>query len=53
MDAKYVLLGSDDGNVRLWQANPSGRAVVWRAHEQQKLDYQEHLKEQFKHMPKI
>jgi WD repeat and SOF domain-containing protein 1 len=53
MDAKYVLSGSDDGNVRLWRANASDRAVVRTARERQKLDYQEHLKEQFKHMPEI
>jgi DDB1- and CUL4-associated factor 13 len=53
MDAKYILSGSDDGNVRLWRANASDRSVVRSVREQQKLDYDEHLKEQFKHMPEI
>jgi DDB1- and CUL4-associated factor 13 len=53
MDAKYILSGSDDGNVRLWRANASDRSTVRSVREQQKLQYNEHLKEQFKHMPEI
>jgi DDB1- and CUL4-associated factor 13 len=53
MDAKYILAGSDDGNVRLWRANASDRSSIRTAREQQKLQYNEHLKEQFKHMPEI
>jgi DDB1- and CUL4-associated factor 13 len=53
MDAKYILSGSDDGNVRLWRANASERSTVRTVREQQKLQYDEHLKEQFKHMPEI
>ena len=53
MDAKYVLSGSDDGNVRLWRANASDRSVVRTAREAQKLEYDQHLKEQYKHMPEI
>jgi DDB1- and CUL4-associated factor 13 len=53
MDAKYILSGSDDGNVRLWRANASDRSTVRTARERQKLEYDEHLKEQFKHMPEI
>jgi WD repeat and SOF domain-containing protein 1 len=53
MDAKYILSGSDDGNVRLWRANASDRSVVRTARERQKLDYDQQLKEQYKHMPEI
>jgi DDB1- and CUL4-associated factor 13 len=53
MDAKYVLSGSDDGNIRLWRANASERSGILTSRERQKLQYNEHLKEQFKHMPEI
>src|SRR5438046_10033383 len=53
MDAKYILSGSNDGNVRLWRANASERSTIRTDREQQKLEYNEHLKEQFKHMPEI
>jgi len=53
MDAKYIISGSDDGNVRLWRANASDRSTIRTARERQKLEYNEHLKEQFKHMPEI
>jgi DDB1- and CUL4-associated factor 13 len=53
MDTRYILSGSDDGNVRLWRANASERSTIQTARERQKLEYNEHLKEQFKHMPEI
>lgn len=53
MDAKYIISGSDDGNVRLWRANASDRSTIRTARERQQLEYNEHLKEQFKHMPEI
>ena len=53
MDAKYIVSGSDDGNIRLWRANASDRSTIRTVREQQKLDYEQHLKEQYKHMPEI
>ena len=53
MDAKYIFSGSDDGNVRLWRANASERSTILTARERQKLEYNQQLKEQFKHMPEI
>ena len=53
MDAKYILSGSDDGNVRLWRANASDRSTIRTAREKQKLEYDNLLKEQYKHMPEI
>lgn len=53
MDSKYIVSGSDDGNVRLWRANASDRSTIRTARERQQLEYNEHLKEQFKHMPEI
>ena len=53
MDAKYILSGSDDGNVRLWRSKASDRSTVRSSREKQKLGYDEYLKEQYKHMPEI
>ena len=52
-DTAYVLSGSDDGNVRLWRANASARSHVKSAAERQKLEYDEALKERYKHLPEI
>jgi WD repeat and SOF domain-containing protein 1 len=53
MDAKYVLSGSDDGNVRIWRSNASDRSSVRTAREKQKIEYEQQLKETYKHMPEI
>lgn len=52
-DAQYILSGSDDGNVRLWRANASKREGVKSARQRQKLEYDDALKERYKHMPEI
>ena len=52
-DNNYVLSGSDDGNIRLWRSNASTRQGVKSARERQKLEYDEALKERYKHMPEI
>ena len=52
-DNAYVLSGSDDGNIRLWRSNASSRSHVKSAAERQKLEYDEALKERYKHMPEI
>ena len=52
-DAQYILSGSDDGNVRLWRANASKREGIKSARQRQKLEYDEALKERYKHMPEI
>ena len=52
-DTAYVLSGSDDGNVRLWRANASSRSHVKLAAERQKLEYDDALKERYKHLPEI
>lgn len=53
MDSKYIVSGSDDGNVRLWRSNASERASVKSSKLRAKLEYDEALKERFKHMPEI
>ncbi|KAF2141815.1 uncharacterized protein K452DRAFT_271612 [Aplosporella prunicola CBS 121167] len=52
-DNNYVLSGSDDGNVRLWRAKASSRQGVKSARERQKLEYDDALKDRYKHMPEI
>ena len=52
-DAQYILSGSDDGNVRLWRANASKREGIKSASQRQKLEYDDALKERYKHMPEI
>ena len=52
-DSKYLLTGSDDGNIRLWRANASSREGIKSARQRQKLEYDEALKERYKHMPEI
>jgi len=52
-DSQYLLSGSDDGNIRLWRANASKREGVKSARQRQKLEYDEALKERYKHMPEI
>ncbi|KAH8677314.1 SOF1 protein [Xylariales sp. PMI_506] len=52
-DSKYVLSGSDDGNLRLWRANASKREGVKTARHRQALEYNEALSERYAHMPEI
>ncbi|KAF2661790.1 WD40 repeat-like protein [Lophiostoma macrostomum CBS 122681] len=52
-DNNYVLSGSDDGNIRLWRAKAASRQGVKSFALRQKLQYDETLKERYKHMPEI
>jgi len=52
-DNNYILSGSDDGNVRLWRAKASSRQGIKSAALRQKLQYDDALKERYKHMPEI
>ena len=52
-DSAYVLSGSDDGNVRIWRANASERSGIKSARERQKREYDEALKQKWKHMPEL
>jgi WD repeat and SOF domain-containing protein 1 len=53
MDAKYVLSGSDDGNIRLWKAKASDKLGPLDGREQANLAYQEKLKERYSHLPDV
>lgn len=52
-DNKYVLSGSDDGNVRLWRAKASDRSGVKSARQRTKLEYDQALIKRYAHMPEI
>ena len=52
-DSQFVLTGSDDGNIRLWRANASRREGIKSARQRQKLEYDDALKQRYKHMPEI
>eukprot|EP00708_Paratrimastix_pyriformis_P002103 GAFH01000842.1.p1 GENE.GAFH01000842.1~~GAFH01000842.1.p1 ORF type:complete len:583 (-),score=150.39 GAFH01000842.1:857-2605(-) len=52
-DAKYVLSGSDDTNVRIWKAFASDPTFQLLAREKQHFNYLNALKEKFSHMPDI
>jgi WD repeat and SOF domain-containing protein 1 len=52
-DSKYILSGSDDGNIRLWRANASKREGIKSAKQRQALEYNEALVERYEHMPEI
>jgi len=52
-DNNYILSGSDDGNIRLWRANASARQGIKSARQRQQLEYDDALKERYKHMPEV
>lgn len=52
-DSKYVLSGSDDGNVRLWRAKASDRSGIKSARQRSKLEYDQALIKRYAHMPEI
>jgi WD repeat and SOF domain-containing protein 1 len=52
-DAKYVLSGSDDTNIRAWKAQASMPIKPLVSREKAKLNYANKLKERFKSAPEI
>lgn len=52
-DSKYILSGSDDGNIRLWRANASAREGIKSARQRQSEEYNTALVERYKHMPEV
>ncbi|KAJ3337616.1 rRNA-processing protein sof1 [Kappamyces sp. JEL0680] len=53
MDAKYLLSGSDDGNIRLWKARASEKLGTLSNREVAADQYRQALKERYKTMPEI
>ncbi len=52
-DSRFLLTGSDDGNIRLWRTHASNREGIKSARQREKLEYDEALKERYQHMPEI
>lgn len=52
-DSKFILSGSDDGNVRLWRRNASERVAIMNSRQISKKNYDDALKERYKHMHDI
>lgn len=46
-DARFVLSGSDDGNVRVWKAKASEKLGVVTARERAAIEYRNKLKERW------
>lgn len=47
-DARFVLTGSDDGNVRIWKAKASEKLGIITARERAAIEYRESLKNRWK-----
>ncbi|OCH94616.1 WD40 repeat-like protein [Obba rivulosa] len=47
-DARFVLSGSDDGNVRVWKARASDKLGVITARERAAIEYRDTLKDKWK-----
>ncbi|ESQ54406.1 hypothetical protein EUTSA_v10025176mg [Eutrema salsugineum] len=52
-DATYVISGSDDTNVRLWKSKASEQLGVLLPREQRKHEYDESVKNRYKHLPEV
>ncbi|RKP12037.1 WD repeats and SOF1 domain containing-like protein [Piptocephalis cylindrospora] len=53
MDSKFILSGSDDGNIRLWKSKASEKLGPINYRERAHLQYSEKLKERYEHMPEV
>ena len=52
-DAKYVISGSDDANVRIWKARASEPLARMLPRERAQMAYMQGLKRRFAHMPEV
>ncbi|KAI8927439.1 WD40-repeat-containing domain protein [Entophlyctis helioformis] len=53
MDSKFLLSGSDDGNIRLWKTKASDKLGSLTNREKDAREYAAAVKERYKHMPEI
>ena len=47
-DARFVLSGSDDGNVRIWKAHAADKLGVVSTREKAAMEYRDALRERWK-----
>lgn len=52
-DARYILSGSDDTNVRVWRTQASQRLAITLSRQRTKMEYDAALQERYKHMPEV
>ncbi|KAI9136213.1 WD40-repeat-containing domain protein [Paraphysoderma sedebokerense] len=52
-DEKYVVSGSDDGNVRIWKGKASEKLGVTNPRESSSLSYNATLIQKYSHMPEV
>uniref|UniRef100_A0A7S3CN24 Sof1-like protein domain-containing protein n=1 Tax=Strombidium rassoulzadegani TaxID=1082188 RepID=A0A7S3CN24_9SPIT len=52
-DAKYIVSGSEDTNLRIWKSNASEQLKPMVPREKESLAYHQKLKQKFKHNPEI
>lgn len=48
-DARFIVSGSDDGNVRVWKAKASEKMGIITARERAAIEYRESLRNRWKH----
>lgn len=53
LDSKFIMSGSDDTNIRLWKANASDKIGPLSTRERNALEYNNSLKDRYKHLPEI
>lgn len=52
-DARFVLSGSDDGNVRIWKARAAEKLGVINSRERAAIEYRDSLRERWKVDPQV
>ncbi|ETW03219.1 hypothetical protein H310_05623 [Aphanomyces invadans] len=52
-DAKFVLSGSDDTNIRIWKAQASRTLGKLNPRERKKLEYNDALKKRYQHLTEV
>ncbi|KAI0089399.1 WD40 repeat-like protein [Irpex rosettiformis] len=52
-DARFVLSGSDDGNLRMWKAKASEKLGILDSRERAAMEYRDSLKERWKFDPQV
>ncbi|KAI0342518.1 WD40 repeat-like protein [Trametopsis cervina] len=52
-DARFVLSGSDDGNLRMWKAKASEKLGIIDTRERAAMEYRDSLKERWKFDPQV
>ncbi len=53
MDAKYIVTGSEDTNIRVWKSNASESLKPLLPREKESLAYANKLKKKYKHNTEI